>query len=167
MASSGSFRGQAATEFFLNYGWAIMIVLAIMAVLYSSIFKPQFYVAERCDIAPGLSCDNFKLEHTTSNNIVLTLQTHNTMGFSINVTRMDFVLTDPTSGNTINSTNATIFGPLKDGDSFMVTVPFQVSDVASPGTLYSIKFSANFTDNDVSPTTIHRTAGIVNVRLSD
>jgi len=169
MASKGGFsRGQAATEFFINYGWAIVIVLAIMAVLYSTIFKPEFYVAERCDIAPGLVCDNFKLEAVGDGSVRLTLQAHNTMGFSINITRMDYTLKDPMGGSEVNSSSIQAIGPLSDGDSFSapVTATFNVGAVASPGTLYRIRFSVNFTDNDVSPAIPHRTAGVINVRLS-
>lgn len=165
MTRNRSSKGQAAVEFFLTYGWAIIIILAIMAILYSTIFKPEFYVAEQCQIAPGLACDNFKLVPAAGNAVNLTLQAHNTMGFDINITSMNFTLTDPTTGSTVNSLYDTVIGPLNDGDSFNVTVSFPVSSAASPGTLYTIKFSANFTDNDVTPTTMHRTAGLIDVRL--
>ena len=166
MAQKHAMRGQAATEFFINYGWAIVIVLAIMAVLYSTVFKPEFYVAERCDIAPGITCDNFKLEKVDSGHVKLTLQAHNTMGFSINVTRINFTLNDPMGGEGTNSSIVTVFGPLGDGDSFTAVPTFDVGSVAVSGTLYKIRFSATFTDNEVSPVTTHRTAGVINVRIS-
>jgi len=167
MAQRHAMRGQAATEFFINYGWAIIIVLAIMAVLYSTIFKPEFYVAERCDIAPGIVCDNFKLEPDTEGNVVLTLQAHNTMGFAMRPERFDFTLKDPMGGEDILSPLTVGGDPLGDGDSFDTVVSFPVEVIAAPGTLYRIKFSLNFSNQDLSPdVTYHRTAGVINVRLS-
>jgi hypothetical protein len=172
MAQRHAMRGQAATEFFINYGWAIVIVLAIMAVLYSTIFKPEFYVAERCDIAPGIVCDNFKLEPAAGGNVVLTLQAHNTMGFAMKPESFNFTMTDPMGGAEITSgltggVGVSYSGDrLQDGDSFSTVVSFPVGVVAAPGTLYRIKFSMNFSNQALSPATYHRTAGVVNVRLS-
>ena len=171
MTQRHAMRGQAATEFFINYGWAIVIVLAIMAVLYSTIFKPEFYVAERCDIAPGIMCDNFKLE-PVAGGVQLTLQAHNTMGFAMKPESFNFTLKDSMGGEEITSALTGGSGvsypgvSLLDGDSFNATVSFPVGVVAAPGTLYRIKFSLNFSNQDLSPATYHRTAGIVNVRLS-
>jgi hypothetical protein len=167
MAQRHAMRGQAATEFFINYGWAIVIVLAIMAVLYSTIFRPEFYVAERCDIAPGIVCDNFKLEpDADGSHVMLTLQAHNTMGFVMRPERFDFTLKDSMGGGEI-SVPLTVGGDnLGDGDSFNTVVSFPVETIAAPGTLYRIKFSLNFSNQDLSPVTYHRTAGVINVRLS-
>jgi len=172
MTQRHAMRGQAAIEFFINYGWAIVIVLAIMAVLYSTIFKPEFYVAERCDIAPGIVCDNFKLEPASDGNVVLTLQAHNTMGFAMKPESFNFTLKDPMGGEEITRLLAGGVGVaypgdrLRDGDSFNVTVSFPVEIVAAPGTLYRIQFSLNFSNQALLPATYHRTAGIVNVRLN-
>jgi len=173
MAQRHAMRGQAATEFFINYGWAIVIVLAIMAVLYSTIFKPEFYVAERCDIAPGIVCDNFKLEPSADGNVTLTLQAHNTMGFAMKPESFNFTLKDPVGGEEITSAltggNGVYYTGvnLGDGDSFNATVSFPIGIIAAPGTLYRIKFSLNFSNQGLLPdVTYHRTAGIVNVRLS-
>jgi hypothetical protein len=158
-------------EFFINYGWALIIVLAIMAVLYSTIFKPEFYVAERCDIAPGIMCDNFKLE-SVAGGVQLTMQAHNTMGFAMKPVSFNFTLKDSMGGEEISqsviapSALLTPSGPLGDGDSFNVTMSFPVGVVAAPGTLYRIKFSLNFSNQALSPVTYHRTAGVINVRLS-
>jgi len=46
-------------------------------------------------------------------------------------------------------------------------VSFPVDVVAAPGTLYRIKFSLNFSNQALFPNvTYHRTAGVINVRLS-
>ena len=167
MAQRHAMRGQAATEFFINYGWAIVIVLAIMAVLYSSIFRPEFYVAERCDIAPGIVCDNFKLEQGADGYINLTLRAHNTMGFAMKPESFNFTLKDPAGGEEIMVGRDYTGVALGDGDSFDTVVSFPVEIIAAPGTLYRIKFSLNFSNQDLLPdVTYHRTAGVINVRLS-
>ncbi len=53
-------RGQAALEFLMTYGWAILIVLiAIGALAYFGVLNPQRLLPKSCTIVPGLSCDDF------------------------------------------------------------------------------------------------------------
>ncbi|MEM2175577.1 MAG: hypothetical protein QXI58_08180 [Candidatus Micrarchaeia archaeon] len=55
-------KGQAAIEYFMVYGWALVIVVVIMTILYSTIFKPEFYIMEKCDVSPGLDCVQERME---------------------------------------------------------------------------------------------------------
>ncbi len=168
--SSPKLRGQAATEFLVTYGWAIVIVLAIMAILYSTVFKPEFYVSERCDIAPGITCDNFALTKIDDKHVRLNFQAHNTMGFQINVTNIGLTLQDSKTGifvtNNVNSMPDLSPSLLNEGQSFDVTTTFVVSSIGVSGSLYKINFTMNFTNEAVSSKPSHVTAGIINVRLS-
>ena len=168
--SSNNFKGQAATEFLVTYGWAIVIVLAIMAILYSTVFKPEFYVSERCDVAPGIACDNFALTKISDTQARLVLQAHNTMGFQINLTNITLTLQDSKTGayatNSVDSQSGLVPSTVDDGDSFNVTTVFNVDSIGSPGSLYKINFTINFTNNAVSSLPSHVTAGVINVRIS-
>ena len=169
-ASSNGLKGQAATEFLVTYGWAIVIVLAIMAILYSTVFKPEFYVSERCDVAPGIACDSFGLTRLSDTQVRLDLQAHNTMGFEINLTSMGLTLQDSRTGasvtNNINPLSGISPATVDEGESFTVTAVFNTDSVSSLGSLYKINFTLNFTNNAVSSYPSHVTAGIINVRLS-
>ncbi|HLD12893.1 MAG TPA: hypothetical protein VJB87_04855 [Candidatus Nanoarchaeia archaeon] len=53
-------RGQAALEFLMTYGWAILIVLiAIGALAYFGVLNPQRLLPKSCTVVPGISCDDF------------------------------------------------------------------------------------------------------------
>ncbi|MEM4133971.1 MAG: hypothetical protein QXO35_01225 [Candidatus Micrarchaeia archaeon] len=161
-----SLKGQAATEFLFTYGWAILLVLVIMAILYSSIFKPEFYVAERCDIGPGIACDMFYLNKTSSG-LNFTLYAHNSLGFDVNITSLNFTLHDRINNQKYVKT-VYLSKTIKDKESFSANVLFNVDNLDSvvPGTLYSIYFTINFKNNEISSPPEHVTAGIINVRVS-
>lgn len=56
-------RGQAAMEFLMTYGWAILVVLiAIAALAYFGVLNPSKFLPNSCTIAPGIGCDEFKIE---------------------------------------------------------------------------------------------------------
>jgi uncharacterized protein (UPF0333 family) len=60
-------KGQAAMEFIMTYGWAILVVLvAIGALAYFGVLNPSRFLPSSCTIAPGLGCDDFKVETATA-----------------------------------------------------------------------------------------------------
>lgn len=161
-------KGQAATEFLVTYGWAILLVIVIMAILYSSIFKPEFYVAERCDIGPGITCDNFYLNKTSSGTgLNLTLYAHNSMGFDINITSINFTLEDRINNKKYTKSISGLQNTIKDKESFNTSVVFYVDNPDMPsGTLYSVYFTITFKNNEITNPPEHITAGIINVRVA-
>ena len=61
-------KAQAAMEFLMTYGWAILVVLiAIGALAYFGVLKPEKFLPEKCVIATGsgLFCDDFTASGTT------------------------------------------------------------------------------------------------------
>ena len=55
-------KGQAATEFLITYGWAIMGVLIVVSALaYYGIFNTQKYVNDVCDFGTQLYCEDYRL----------------------------------------------------------------------------------------------------------
>jgi hypothetical protein len=55
-------RAQAAMEFLMTYGWAILVVLvAIGALAYFGVLSPARFLPESCTMAPGIGCDDFKI----------------------------------------------------------------------------------------------------------
>jgi len=162
-------KAQAATEYLITYGWAIVIILAIMTVLYSTIFKPEFYVAERCDMAPGVVCDNFKLT-PVGGQLQLELQMHNTLGFPMRPDNIELTVKDPQKGSEdsyILSGGVGIYytgDSVRDGETLAIIHAFPSDSLPPSGTLYRIKFAMNYTNAITS--THHRTAGVVNVRTA-
>ena len=55
-------RGQAAMEFLMTYGWAILVVLiAIGALVYFDFVGPGNVLPQSCTLFPGVSCEDFKV----------------------------------------------------------------------------------------------------------
>jgi hypothetical protein len=74
-------RGQAAMEFLMTYGWALLVVLiAIGALAFFGVLNPGQFLPSTCTIAPGISCDGFKV---TEDSVELILT--NGMGTTLGV----------------------------------------------------------------------------------
>ncbi|MBW2981024.1 hypothetical protein KY360_06430 [Candidatus Woesearchaeota archaeon] len=61
-------KAQAAMEFLMTYGWAILIVLiAIGALAYFGVLSPERFLPEKCVISSGsgLFCEEFTSSATT------------------------------------------------------------------------------------------------------
>jgi hypothetical protein len=55
-------KGQAAMEFLMTYGWAILIVLAAMGALsYFGVLTPDKFLTDKCLISNGFNCPQFKI----------------------------------------------------------------------------------------------------------
>ncbi len=160
-------KGQAAIEFLATYGWAILVVAVIMAILYSSIFKPEFYVAERCDIAPGITCSKFYLTKTNQG-LNLTVHMYNSFGFNANITQVNFTLKDRINNKEYMKSASGFPIIVNNGESFNASVLFNVGDTSEipSGTLYSIYFRIGFKNSDLPSAPMHYTSGIINVRVA-
>ena len=72
-------KGQAAMEFLMTYGWAILVVLAaIGALAYFGVLSPDRFLPEKCTMPSGIACLDFKYEAGTIDIVV-----QNSAGFSM------------------------------------------------------------------------------------
>jgi hypothetical protein len=73
-------RGQAAMEYLMTYGWALLILVVVIGVLFSmGVFNPQNYMSEECSFQPSLPCKGTSL---TSKG-VLTIYLTNGLGYAV------------------------------------------------------------------------------------
>ena len=55
-------RGQSAMEYLMTYGWAILVIIIVIAVLfYIGVLNPRNVTPTSCTFPPGISCSSFKL----------------------------------------------------------------------------------------------------------
>ena len=163
-------KGQAAMEYLITYGWAILVIFVIIAVLYSSIFKPEFYAQERCEMAPGIECSPMKMALKPINDeIQLRMILTNSMGYDIEVLEVNYTVDSTTfawkagyPGGSIDEVN------WKDGEDNELIYNFDkdVFKKTNPGSMQRIKFAILY--NITSPVVSgpYRTAGIINIRMS-
>lgn len=65
-------KGQAAMEFIMTYGWAILIFIAVISTLaYFDVFDSKKGIPSVCTIGPGFGCKDTK---ATADSIVITLR---------------------------------------------------------------------------------------------
>ncbi|MCS7109240.1 MAG: hypothetical protein NZ903_00375, partial [Candidatus Micrarchaeota archaeon] len=86
-------KGQAAMEYLMTYGWAILIVLAIMAILVYLV-RPQ--EVEICRVAIPFQCVPDKFIINSSNFVKISLA--NTGSISYNITRVKCGTTENSVG---------------------------------------------------------------------
>jgi hypothetical protein len=56
-------NSQAALEFIMTYGWAIMVVLvAVGALAYFGVLSPDKFLPKKCVLEPGIGCTDFKVQ---------------------------------------------------------------------------------------------------------
>lgn len=71
-------KGQAAMEFLMTYGWAILVVLAaIGALAYFGVLSPDKFLPRKCTIEAGFSCVDFTVDSGGD----VTLYVQNGLGF--------------------------------------------------------------------------------------
>ena len=64
-------KSQAAMEFLMTYGWAILVVLAAIAALaYFGVLSPAKLLPEKCIFEPGLFCGGHKVQPTQTTLII-------------------------------------------------------------------------------------------------
>jgi hypothetical protein len=79
-------KGQAAMEFLMTYGWAILAaVIAIAVLAYFGVFSPSRLVPAACTVNAPLGCDEHKIEDSTG----VTFMLRNGAGDTIHVSEVD------------------------------------------------------------------------------
>ena len=74
-------KSQAAMEFLMTYGWAILVVLvAVGALAYFGVLSPDKFLPARCTLQAGLACIDHK---ATATSLEVVIQ--NSLGFDITV----------------------------------------------------------------------------------
>jgi len=53
-----SMKGQAAIEYIMTYGWAILALVIVLGILFGSgILNPTYLVSEECDLGSNFPCN--------------------------------------------------------------------------------------------------------------
>ena len=74
-------KSQAALEFIMTYGWAILVVLvAIGALAYFGVLSPDKFLPAKCTLQSGIACLDHKATAGT-----LTIYVKNSLGYDLTV----------------------------------------------------------------------------------
>lgn len=156
------FRGQAMMEYLVTYGWALLALFLVVALLVASgAFSPNSFSTQECTFQPGLPCGPFILYSKPDPNgapdstqTMLKFSLTNGLGFAINVTGVNYTATD--LGSEGKRTFAGDFASTKfvpQGGSMNFTQNFSGSRQPSPKTFKSLYTTISYLNCRVSPCT--------------
>jgi len=101
-------RAQAAMEFLMTYGWAILVVLAaIGALAYFGVLSPGRFMPSKCVVSGGFTCTEYKVSST---GVQINIQ--NNLGVDADIVNITLAGDAPNDG--CAGTNAT--GGLNNGE---------------------------------------------------
>lgn len=118
-------KAQAAMEFLMTYGWAILVVLVVIGALaYFGVLNPQNLLPEKCTLPMGLYCKDHLIKEGTPGSILFRLE--NGMGQGIMIRDINItgeVLSGcDTNDKTADTYNGITGWHLANGDSDTVTI---------------------------------------------
>ncbi len=141
-------RAQAAMEFLMTYGWAILVVLAaIGALAYFGVLSPGNLLPQRCEFSAGLDCTEHPDASASASTISFPLT--NSVGYRVRVSGATLSNGDGVTactGATYNPATASTAG-VSNGDSFIVTL------TGCSGMTSTERYSADVTVTYVSNST--------------
>ncbi len=80
-------KGQAAIEFMMTYGWAILVVMiAIAALATFGIMNPSKYLADKCMFTNNFQCIDYQINTTTTSITLVNGLGHKVYNFSATMT---------------------------------------------------------------------------------
>src|SRR3990167_5308518 len=100
-------KGQAAMEFLMTYGWAILAAIIAIAVLaYFGVFNPGRYTSEMCQVSAPFTCDdNSVVSATAAKGVQLILRNGGDVDYNV----MNITVTNcDTTATTFDSDTVTI-----------------------------------------------------------
>jgi hypothetical protein len=80
-------KGQVALEYLITYGWAFLVILAIVGVLgYFGLLNPSKYIPESCEFGEQLKCVDYSIQKKSSPYSSIDFRFRNNFGEAINIT---------------------------------------------------------------------------------
>lgn len=152
-------KGQAAMEFLMTYGWAILVVLAAIAALaYFGVLSPDRFLPNKCQLPSGFGCVDFV---ANSNGETITLVLQNGAGFDAIVEGINITHCNQQTKTTLNEGSTT--GPdilvqtpplWKNGDKAFAQFDCEAGNMTS-GTKYQGEITIYYnTTNGLQKTAI-------------
>ncbi len=138
-------KGQASLEYLLTYGWAILIIAAVIAIIIGSgIFSPKNSAANYAISPPQMPVSSF-LMAGTDGNTVLALNLSNNFGYKVEITGITLSYRDATH-------TFTEYDTLRQGESKVYR--FNLNQMSGPsgvtypgkGTTAKVDMQVDFTN---------------------
>jgi len=151
-------KGQAAMEFLMTYGWAILVVLvAIGALAYFGVLSPGRFLPESCTIAPGLDCYDFGVD-ASANQIQMDIR--NGMGQKVTFSAVNL----DTDGDGTADCTEIAGGAILDGGTGNWDITCPDADVGASGENFKATIIGTYTKG--TGTIPHGISGVISARIT-
>jgi len=132
-------KAQAAMEFLMTYGWAILVVLvAIGALAYFGVLSPDKFLPAKCVLPAGLTCIDFKLDSATD---TVTIVLRNGLGADLSA--VSFTTTDGTDTCPISNV-----GTVSNGKDITLTTLTPFCTPFTTGSKFNHDLVVQYTNDD-------------------
>ena len=85
---TGCLRGQAAAEYLVTYGWALLLLVAVIAIILSTgVFNPSYFISEECVLQPDISCTGHQM-YRGGGDTVLLVRVENRLGYEMELDKV-------------------------------------------------------------------------------
>lgn len=78
-------KGQAAAEYLVTYGWALLLLVAVIAIILSTgVFNPSYFISEECILQPDIACTGHQLYRAGGEgDATLLIRVENRLGYDM------------------------------------------------------------------------------------
>lgn len=140
-------KSQAALEFLMTYGWAILVVLvAVGALAYFGVLSPDKFLPAKCTLQSGIACVDHKVTSTT-----VTVRITNSVGYDLSA------ITVKAGGCGTDSSTPT----LANGNSATYTIT--CGSALTSGSKYNAQLNVTYTITDTGIS--HNNQGQITTRV--
>ena len=80
-------KGQAAAEYLVTYGWALLLLVAVIAIILSTgIFNASYFISEECVLQPDIACTGHQLYLAGGDgDATLVMRVEDRLGYAIRI----------------------------------------------------------------------------------
>lgn len=130
-------KGQAAIEYLMTYGWALLVIAVVLVVLISSgVLDPSSNIKESCVFPPQVSCV-MQYAAVKSNNVEYKVRLANNFGYDVELISFKAVY-----GKSVASVSN--IGMWKQGEEKDITVTFTNADEFPIGRAVSLRLELEY-----------------------
>ncbi|MFA5412303.1 MAG: hypothetical protein WC350_03085 [Candidatus Micrarchaeia archaeon] len=137
-------KGQAAAEYLVTYGWALLLLVVVIAILLSTgIFNPSAFVGEECVIQPDIPCTGFQLYKSGSSTVLL-MSVENRLGYTMLLDEVKVTTTDLGQAGEYTWTTGRVGTELGQGGNATIRFTFTGDKQPSPDAIERMKVSLTY-----------------------
>ncbi len=143
-AAGGIKSGQVAMEYLATYGWALMALFVVIALMIASgVFNPERFAVEECTLQPNLPCrDFFMFYDRPASMLNVSFTITNSVGSAVLWRGASVTFTDGRPPLTASGMPSRIFA--NQGEGTNVSFVFNVGPNYRAGTTRKARISLNY-----------------------